>query len=60
MTISETECLVCSQWTKADRRALRRLIDTIPLADPICRACNAAFWRNVIVPMLPCKPPTKH
>ena len=58
MTISETECLVCSQWPKTDRRALRRLIDTIPLADEVCRACNMAFWRNCIAPLLP--KPTTH
>jgi hypothetical protein len=60
MIVSENECLVCGQWPKADRRALRRMIDKIPLADEVCRACNAAFWRNVVVPLCKSGKPTRH
>jgi hypothetical protein len=46
-SVSEDACSVFGQWPAADRWACREMIDTIPLSDDVCDACEMAFWRNL-------------
>ena len=45
--ISEDECAVCGHLPGADRPAMRELLTEIPLRQPICDQCLAAFWTNI-------------
>jgi hypothetical protein len=56
--VSEDDCLVCGKWPERDRWALREMIDTVPL-DGVCAACDMAWWRNCIVPLIEAPDPTK-
>jgi hypothetical protein len=37
-------CAICSQWPRALREAMRRVIDELPLSKQICDKCLRAFW----------------
>ena len=55
-SVSEVDCVVCSQWPPADRETMRIMINRIPL-DGICPECEMAFWRR----LWPAPgPPTRH
>jgi len=60
----EEDCAMCGQWTAADREVLRNGIIGIPLGEPFCEACLAAFWHNCIVGLEPPRreptEPTQH
>ena len=46
-SVSEDACSVCGQWPAADREAMRTLIDSMPLQDDVCDACQLEFWRGI-------------
>jgi hypothetical protein len=46
--VSEDDCIVCGNWPKANRSAMRQLIDSLPLQKmgQVCDQCVVTFWAN--------------
>lgn len=44
--ISEENCMLCSKMWPSERPEFRRLLDSIPLGEPVCNTCLMAFARN--------------
>jgi hypothetical protein len=38
---------VCGYLPEANRQAMREFLSEIPLKEPICDRCIAAFWHNI-------------
>ncbi len=45
--VDEGQCPLCSSLPPSERPAFRDSLDTIPLKEAICDACEMAFWRNL-------------
>jgi hypothetical protein len=57
--VYEKDCVVCSRWPKAERARRRGEggdYITLPLKEPVCARCWAAFWEGIGA----CQAPTKH
>jgi len=45
--VDEGQCPLCSSLPPSERPAFRASLDTIPLKEAICDACEMAFWGNL-------------
>ena len=34
------DCVVCGKWPERDRWALREMLDTLPMDEPVCDECR--------------------
>lgn len=49
--VSEDECALCSGMLPSERAVCRKNLDQIPLREPVCDACLAAFFCNIGFPV---------
>jgi hypothetical protein len=49
--VDEEHCTLCSRMWPSERKAFRANLDTLPMLDGICDACQMAFWRNMGLPV---------
>jgi hypothetical protein len=47
----EEHCALCSRMWPSEREGFRANLDTLPLLDGVCDACQMAFWRNMGLPV---------
>jgi hypothetical protein len=49
--VDEDKCAICARVPPRERDALRASLDKLPLDEPVCDACQMAFWRNLGLPV---------
>ncbi len=49
--VNEDDRSLCSRFSPSEREAFRADLDTLPLKEPVCVACEMAFWRNLGFPI---------
>jgi hypothetical protein len=49
--VVEAHCPLCSCVASDDRKSLRATLNSIPLDEHVCIACEIAFWRNLGFPV---------
>jgi hypothetical protein len=49
--VTEEDCSLCTRMRPRERDAFRASLETLPLKEPVCVACEMAFWRNLGFPV---------
>jgi hypothetical protein len=49
--VDQEHCALCSRMWPSEREAFRANLDTLPMLDGVCDACQMAFWRNMGLPV---------